>query len=139
MTDCVFCCEDLPDDDRMINIYADKCREESTMCKDCRQRLCESILPVLLKSIAMETCEASIKRLVKQDLPTHLSVDGTGRGKLIINAIVDGKIVCCKLQSTVNIDKLNADMRRINELAVKDDDMFLYLKNEVFEEFKDDN
>lgn len=138
MTECQFCYNDLDKSNIVINIYNDNTSEESKMCLHCNIMLIENILPNLLNSIALETCEASIKRIVKKDLPTHLSIDGTGRGKQINKIIFDNMEISCKLKCPeyVNIEEINKSMKYINELVLNDDDIYLYIKEETFRSYK---
>jgi hypothetical protein len=136
MSECKFCCEDI--NNLIINVFDDGVKEQSQSCKNCTIMLINTILPRLLNSISEETCESSIKKIVKNNLPTHLSIDGTGRGKQIISVIIDDEIIDAKLKhpDNVNIDNINIAMKQINNLALKDDDLFLYVKEETFNQFK---
>lgn len=141
MTDCKLCCEDFDETNQCTIVYNidDNCiKELSAICLDCLGYLKKNILGNLLTTIAKETCEASIKRIMKADLPTHLTIDGTGRGQKIDKILINNKVISTELESNISkeeIDLLNKKIGHIRELIENDNDMFLYEKNAVFEKY----
>ena len=141
MPDCNLCFDEITDDNSceiVCNIDNECVIKPSKTCLECMYELKKNIIPCLLKSIANEICEASIKRIMKADLPTHLSVDCTGRGQIISKIIKNKKVISSELESNLSsdeINELNGRIRHIRELIQNDDDLFLYEKKIAFEKF----
>ena len=141
MNMCNICFEDLNDDNTCIfvlNIDNNACHETSETCLECNETLIKKMFITYLHSIAIETCEASIKRMMLQRLPTHLTTDSTPAGKKIDKMIVKNRVISTELITDLTkerIEELNNHIIRINNLIINNDDMYVYEKNIAFEEF----
>ena len=135
--ECIICCDD--DDKIPILTFCDGETCKSTVCINCYKRGINHIIDDYIKQIANEECEASIKRIAKKHLPTYLSEDCTGMGKQIDYITYDNEIISGKLNSKYElfvIESLNASLDIIHQYAIEDDSMFLLVKNETFDKFK---
>ena len=106
---------------------------------DCYKKGINNILDFTVKQFANEDCEASIKRIVSSQLPTYISTDMTGRGKLIKYITYNGEVQSGKLSSKYSeeeIDNMNKYIDIINNYAQNDDSNFLLLHKEYFEKYK---
>ena len=135
--ECIICY----DDDEYIPIltFCDGITCKSKVCITCLKRSINSLLDDYITQIANEDCEASIKRIAKHHLPTHVTEDCTGTGKHIDYITYDNDIISGALITKHNIDvieMLNLSLDSINEYATEDNSMFLIVKNEVFDKFK---
>lgn len=141
MNMCNICYEDLDEKNTcvfILNIDNNVYNETSKTCLDCNQTLILSMLPTYLHSIAIETCEASIKRMMMQKLPTHLTVDSTPAGKKVDKMKVNNRVINTELLTNLTkerIEELNNHIERIHNLILNDDDMYVYEKNIAFEDF----
>ena len=142
MSNCILCYEDFNHDNRchiVINSNNHCVVRPSEICYDCLLMLKQSIIKNLLTTIANETCEASLKRIMKADLPTHLSIDGTGRGQQIDKIIKNDKTISAELESDLSKDEiviLNSKIKHIRDLITNDDDLFLLEINLTFKKYK---
>lgn len=135
--ECILCYEDV--ESLPICTYFDGTIEKSEICIDCLNKGLNDMLDNTIKQFANEECEASIKRIVKSHLPTHITMDMTGRGKKISYITYNGTVISGKLNSTYSdneIHTMNMYIDVINEYAINDDSNFLLKHKEYFEQYK---
>ena len=131
--DCLTCTEDIDSTNSVRNIFIDKetGKErivESFYCNVCTKKIINETLPRIANSIYNENCEASLKRLMSQPLPTNMTADGTGRGTIVDKMVIDGEVKPTLLNTEIfkgEIDHVNEQMKIIHEMM--DDSDYSYL------------
>ena len=135
--ECILCYDDI--ETLPICTFFDNTTEESNICINCFHRGINDTLDNTIKQFANETCGASITRTVSTHLPTHITMDMTGRGNKIKYIICDDTITDGELKSKYSkeeIDTINKYMDELNEYSINDDPLFLLKHIEYFEKYK---
>lgn len=134
--ECIICYDD--DNEIPILTFCNGETCKSNICINCYKRGINRIIDDYIEQIAKEDCEASIKRIAKNDLPTHLTEDCTGIGKQIDYITYNNEIISGKLKSKHDknvIESLNIALNIINQYAYDNDPRFITVKNEAFDKF----
>lgn len=127
---CKACYDDLDETTMVENIFIDveTIHKQSNFCNDCVIYMLNNIFPNLINTIKNETCEKTLKEILSVDLPTHLTVDGTGRGKIIDKIKINKRIRSTDLTRNIpdeDIDYINEQMKIIH--SKMDNEMYSYI------------
>ncbi len=132
LMDCCSICYDDFDPNIVIEVLVDGEKVPSMLCKKCILRMKYKRIDEYIQNIVNETCPASVKRMARGFLPTAMSVDCTGFGKLINELWIHGVSIGTNLLSW-NFSKEELDEIMANLLSLKDieDDAVLLVEKEI--------
>lgn len=118
----------------IILVLHDDAEIESKCCLTCFNIAKNTRLNNFINTLSKETCIASIKRMIKNPLPTTLSEFGSGPGRKLKSIKFKDEEIDAKLLSKYSEEKLeeiNAKILILKDMINSEDDIFLTTKEEL--------
>jgi hypothetical protein len=116
MIECISCCSDITDNNRVINIIKN-IKLDSYFCSECIQYLLQTHFTKYINDIAKADCEKSLSQILAYPIPLNLTIDTLIGSRQLDNIIIKNKNIIPKLEKIITDEELiqlNIDLKLIH-------------------------